>query len=208
MEQKKKSRTTDDRGITLFDRIAPMYGLFFKYQTRRYKSDLEKVKQEFPLPVYPTALDVGCGTGALCFVLHNAGWKITGAEPSRGMLGVATKRLAKKEIPLVRADVLTGLPFPDHSFDVSLASFVAHGLNAQQRIAMYQEMNRVAKGYVILIDYNQNRSFITDMAETLEGGDYFNFIKQIEPELKEVFDQVDIIPTGSRSSWYVCRAIS
>ncbi|MGI1658274.1 MAG: class I SAM-dependent methyltransferase [Desulfitobacterium sp.] len=192
---------------TLFDRIAPVYGLYFKYQTTRYQMDLEKVKQEFPLPICPTALDVGCGTGALCYVLHNEGWKITGVEPSRGMLGVATKKLANKEIPLVQADVLTGLPFPDQSFEVSLASFVAHGLNAEQRKAMYREMNRVAKEYVILIDYNRNRSFITDMAETLEGGDYFNFIKQVEAELREAFDQVDIIPTGSHSSWYVCRAI-
>ncbi|MGE4273415.1 MAG: class I SAM-dependent methyltransferase [Desulfitobacterium sp.] len=207
MEQKDKSRTNDDRGITLFDRIAPVYGLYFNYQTRRYQMDLEKVKQEFSLPICPKALDVGCGTGALCYVLQNQGWKITGVEPSRGMLGVATKKLANLEIPLVRADVLAGLPFPDLSFDVTLASFVAHGLNAEQRKAMYREMNRVAKEYVILIDYNQNRSFITDMAETLEGGDYFNFIKQVEPELKKVFEQVDIIPTGAHSSWYICRAI-
>lgn len=185
MEQRKSNMITSDRGITLFDRIAPVYGLFFKYQTRMYRKDLEKVKKVFSLPMRPMTLDVGSGTGALCFVLHSEGWEITGTEPSRGMLNVARRKLASEGIRLVQADVLSGLPFTDKSFDVSTASFVAHGLNADQRKAMYREMNRVTKELVIIIDYNQNRSLVTDMAETLEGGDYFNFIKQVEPELKE-----------------------
>ncbi len=189
----------------LFDRIAPLYSLFFRYQIRMYRKHLEKAEKIIPMERYETFLDVGSGTGALCYVLNNKGIKVTGVELSREMLKSARNKLAGFGINLVEADVIKGLPFIDKSFDVSIASFVAHGLDSVERKAMYREMKRVAKHLVILIDYNRRRSLITDIAEYLEGGNYFGFIKEVIPELHCVFKDVDILDTTTRSSWYICK---
>lgn len=54
-----------------------------------------------------------------------------------------------------------------------------------KRKIVYGEMSRVAKHKVIFHDYDEERSFITDMAERLEGGDHFNFIKNAKAEMEE-----------------------
>ena len=41
----------------------------------------------------------------------------------------------------------------------------------------------MAKHAAVLLDYNEHRSLTTDIAEWLEGGDYFNFIVSIRNEL-------------------------
>jgi ubiquinone/menaquinone biosynthesis C-methylase UbiE len=189
----------------LFDQIAPFYSLFFRYQVRMYQRHLKKAKAMVPLEKWRTFLDVGSGTGALCYVLHKEGISVTGVELSPGMLKTAQRKLLGRGIDLIEADVLKGLPFEDKSFDVSIASFVAHGLNGFERKIMYYEMKRVARYSVILIDYNKKRSLITDIAERLEGGDYFSFIKQVTQELQDIFSNVSVVNTGSRSSWYVCK---
>ena len=54
----------------LFNLIAPVYGLFYKYQKRRYSEVIEKVKNEMNLFSSESIIDVGCGTGALCSELN------------------------------------------------------------------------------------------------------------------------------------------
>jgi hypothetical protein len=72
-------------------------------------------------------------------------------------------------------------------------------------------MSRVAKHYVIIHDYNANRSVLTSLIEYLEGGDYFYFIKHARRELQECkaeldrcFSQVEVIQVGKRANWYIC----
>ena len=71
-------------------------------------------------------------------------------------------------------------------------------------------MSRVAKHYVIIHDYNQKRSLLISLVEWLEGGDYFRFIRQAEPEmadcisdLKTCFSQVRVIHVGTQANWYI-----
>lgn len=188
----------------LFDIIAPVYKLFFNYQVRMYERDLEIVKDKIPFDEIKTSLGIGSGTGALCYVLKEQGLDVQGSEISAGMRKAAKSKLESYNIKVVKADVLAGLPFADDSYDMAIASFVAHGLKTEDRLKMYTEMKRVAKKLVVLVDFNENRSILTDIVETLEGGDYFNFIKSVKDELNSSFPKVDIIPTGVRSSWYVC----
>lgn len=102
-------------------------------------------------------------------------------------------------------------PFDDQAFDISIASYVAHGMGENERKIMYAEMSRVTKHKVIIYDYNQNRALLTTVIEWLEGGDYLGFIRNAESEMKncvsegrKCFSEVKVIEVGDRASWYIC----
>lgn len=189
---------------SVFDVIAPLYGLFYASQKKHYQEMLDALKPDLDLSRFDKILDVGCGTGALCSVLHQRGHAVTGIDPSDRMLGVAVRKRENREIRFISGNVLEGLPFRDKSFDVSIASYVAHGLKEAERSIMYTEMSRVSAHLVIFYDYNENRSVFTDFVEWLEGGDYFNFIKKVRMELLDHFRDVKVIEASVRGAWYIC----
>lgn len=154
--------------------------------------------------MYEKVLDLGCGTGALCSVLNEKGLKVTGVDAAEKMLNIAKKRNKDKDISFVLADILKKLPFEDNSFDISIASYVAHGVSKYERKHMYAEMSRVTKNKIIIYDYNQNRALMTSIIEWFERGDYFNFIKEAENEMKNSFSEVKVIDVDTRAAWYIC----
>ncbi|MBF7096788.1 class I SAM-dependent methyltransferase [Alkalibacter mobilis] len=195
----------------LFNFIAPTYGLFYEFQKKHYDKILDVIKSEIDLTVYHNMVDVGCGTGALCSVLNEKGISVTGIDPAERMLEIARNKLENQDIVFINANVLEALPFQDKAFDISIASYVAHGLKDEERKKMYAEMSRVTKYKVIIYDYNQNRNLLTTIIEWLERGDYFKFIKVAENEMrsciremKECFFEVKVIDVDSHASWYIC----
>ena len=106
---------------------------------------------------------------------------------------------------LISADIIRGVPFEDKSFEVSVTSFVAHGLSSADRKKLYTEMKRVTQHMILIYDYNEKRSFLTNIAERLEGGDYFNFIKCVKTELNECFDNLRVINLWDHSCCYVVK---
>jgi len=191
--------------MKIFDLIAPAYGLFYGYQKRHFKEVLGVVQNELDLSTYSNIIDIGCGTGAFCSVLHQRGFVVTGTDNSQKMLHIAAGKQENKAIDFVHASVLERLPFEDKSFDVSFASHVAHGLKAEERKIMYKEMSRITKRLVIIHDYNEKRKILTDIAEWFEGGDYFNFIKKARSELENSFYNVSEIKIDPQASWYICK---
>ena len=198
----------------LFNTIAPIYSLFYGAQKKHYKKILEDMRSKLDLVTFETVLDVGCGTGALCSVLNQKGLKVTGIDPAEKMIKIASEKPENKSIRFLKANVLEGLPFPDKSFDVSMASYVAHGLQQYERKMMYAEMSRVTSSKVIIYDYNQQRSLPVTVVEWLEGGDYFNFIRNAknemedcEHELSECFSDVKVINVSPRAAWYICNPL-
>lgn len=191
----------------VFDLIAPIYGLFYDYQKRHYNAILDRVQNELDFSAYKNIIDIGCGTGALCSVLHQRGFVVTGVDPVRKMLNIAMKKQGNKAIEFIQASALERLPFEDKSFDVSVASYVAHGLKENERKIMYAEMSRITKHLVIIYDYNERRSVITNIIEWLEGGDYFNFIRNAKLEMKEYFRDIRVIDVDLRAAWYICAPI-
>jgi ubiquinone/menaquinone biosynthesis C-methylase UbiE len=190
--------------MKVFDLIAPVYSLFYGHQKRHFNAVIDVVQNELDLFIYKNIIDVGCGTGAFCSVLHQRGLVVTGVDSAKKMLNIAARKYENKAIEFVQASVLEGLPFEDNSFDASIASYVAHGLKAKERIIMYAEMSRITKHLIIIHDYNQKRSVLTNIIEWLEGGDYFNFIKKVEDELKEHFNGIRVISVDLQAAWYVC----
>jgi len=211
--QEKKSKTDKEHHL-LFNTIAPIYGLFFNKQRRKFTEVLDHVKPELDLTRFTTILDVGCGTGALCSVLHQKGLEVTGIEPATKMLSIAKRKTKAQDINLMQANVLEGLAFEKNSFDIAIASYVAHGLLPDERKRLYKEMGRVTREYVVIYDYNQKRSALTSLIEWMEGGDYFHFIRNAEKEmkgcgteLKACFSEVRVINADVRASWYICTPL-
>jgi SAM-dependent methyltransferase len=193
----------------LFNRIAPIYGLYFKSQKKYYQKVLNKIQNDFQhkidLKDCKSIIDFGCGTGALCSVLKDLGLEVTGVDSAGNMLKVAAKKTRETDIKYYQGSILERLPFEDNSFDIAIASYVAHGLKGSERKKMYKEMSRLSRDIVIIHDYNEKRSLLTDIVEWLERGDYFNFIKVVNEELRENFAEVKVINIDEKAAWYVCR---
>jgi len=189
--------------MDVFNVIAPIYGRFYKSQKKRFASVLEDMKDVLSTEQYSTVLDVGCGTGALCDVLEERGFAPTCVDPAQKMLDTAAKKQGVRSIKYINANVLEGLPFDDNSFDVSISSYVAHGLKPDERKMMYAEMSRVTKKLVIIYDYNEKTALFTNIIEFLEGGNYFSFIKDAKKELGEAAPDLKVYKVGPKASWYV-----
>lgn len=189
----------------LFDRIAPIYDLFYSYQKSNYNTALDILFMDWPLPTYQNIIDLGCGTGALCSVLKQRGLDVTGVDLSEKMLSFARGKKENNSIKFVQANILEKTPFEDKSFDIAIASFVAHGLKAAERRLLYTEMKRLARHLVIIYDYNEKRSILVSLLEWLEGGDYFNFVKMGKQEMRKCFQSIHTIDARPQSTWYICE---
>lgn len=210
--KKKGESMSKKKHHLLFNTIAPAYGLFYGMQKKHYRKIIQAIKGDFDISDFDSIIDVGCGTGALCHVLDEAGLAVTGIDPAQKMLTIASSKAENSNVTFVLADVLKGLPFEDQQFDVAIASYVAHGLSEDKRLIMYTEMSRVASKYVIFHDYNQERALLTSVVEWVEQGDYFNFIQVAATEMrachnntKPCFKSVRVIQVGPRANWYICE---
>jgi SAM-dependent methyltransferase len=104
-------------------------------------------------------LDVGCGTGTLAGRLAAAGYRMSGADPSSGMLAVLRERN-----PAVRAVEAPGdrLPFPDGSFDLVLSVAVMHHIADPGVVGRtLGEMVRVTRpgGRILVWDHNPRNPY-------------------------------------------------
>lgn len=199
-----KSKTKHNTN-RIFNTIAPIYGLFYNRQKKHYNIVLDKIKNTLDLSKYNSIIDIGCGTGALCSVLNNKGLKVTGIDASLNMLNIGQKKKENNSITFIEGSILNKTPYEDDTFDISIACHVTHGINKHERKKMYIEMKRITKELIIIYDYNEKRNIFVSIIEWFEGGDYFNFIKTVIPEMKEIFDQVTIINVDSHASFYICK---
>lgn len=130
---------------------------------------------------------------------------MSGVDQSHTMLKYARKNLAGTGVRLFRYNILEGLPFDSGSFHMVFSSFVLHGLTAPDRSKVYKESHRLSSGPVIFYDYGPRRRLITDLIEWAEGGDYFNFIKTAEKEMREHFNSLETVPVDNYGYLYICR---
>jgi SAM-dependent methyltransferase len=104
-------------------------------------------------------LDVGCGTGVLAERLAEAGYEMSGVDPSDGMLDVLRART-----PGIYAEQASGtsLPFADDSFDLVLTVAVMHHIADPTDVHLtLGEMVRVLKpgGRVLVWDHNPRNPY-------------------------------------------------
>lgn len=106
-----------------------------------------------------SALDVGCGTGALAARLAEAGYDMVGVDPSEGMLRVLEQRTSR--VRGVQGSG-TSLDFPDSSFDLVYCVAVMHHIAEQEDVRRtLSEMVRVTRpgGRVLIWDHNPRNPY-------------------------------------------------
>jgi len=189
----------------LFNFIAPVYGLFYNSQKKHYSKSIDLLSKHININDYTSIIDIGCGTGAMCAAFDEKILSVTGVDPAIKMLNIGKRKKENKNIIFLECNTCEKIPFEDKQFDLSVASFVAHGIQPRERKILYAEMSRLSKHYVLYYDYNEKRSLLTSIIEWFEGGDYFNFIKTVKTELNDSFQSVVEIKSAKRASWYICK---
>lgn len=187
----------------LFNLIAPLYAQFYNFQVRYYIKTLIKMKKDIDFREYNTILDIGCGTGALCYVLNKTGLQVTGVVTAINMVEKSKEKLKETNVQIEKVNPNEKFPFKDKSFDIVISFYVIHGLKPKERAFVYKEASRLAKEKVIFHDYNQNRALLTTIVEWFERGDYFNFIKNAKNEMDKYFGDIKIIDVYERAAWYI-----
>lgn len=104
-------------------------------------------------------LDVGCGTGVVAGRLAAAGYDVTGADPSPGMLAYLAEHA-----PEVRAVAgsATDLPFENDSFDLTYCVAVMHHIAEPEAVhRSLREMVRVTRpgGQILIWDHNPRNPY-------------------------------------------------
>gem|GEM_PF-5923185 len=118
--------------------LAPVYDL----ATARVLSPLrETVGRLVAEKGFVRVLDVGCGTGVQCVMLHALGCRTTGLDASPAMLARA-RRQSPAGVAYVRSDA-SGMPFADTAFDAAIISLALHENKPAVRTAILKEMRRV-----------------------------------------------------------------
>ncbi len=185
--------------LDLFEWIAPFYAWFYTYQRKGYQKSLERLIQHLDFQAL-SALDVGCGTGALTHELSHY-FNVSGVDGSTKMI-----QQAKRLNPALDFKVINfnqGLPYLDHSIDLIFSSFVLHGINSDQRLNLLKEMKRVSAHAIIIIDYHEGRHPFISLVEWIEHGDYFNFMDHFKEELENQFESVQILKINNASAFYI-----
>jgi demethylmenaquinone methyltransferase/2-methoxy-6-polyprenyl-1,4-benzoquinol methylase len=149
----------------MFDSIAPRYEAMNDIMT----FGLDRLWRRTcvaALELAPGALvlDVACGTGDMCRLLHRAGHRPVGLDMSRGMLSVA-----RTGAPLVQADALA-MPFVGQRFDGVVSAFALR--NVVDLSALFADLARVVRpgGRLSLLDLAEPPNALLRLGHRLWAG--------------------------------------
>ena len=190
-----------DQHGRLFNKIAPYYQWFFKYQVWRYKKIVDQNIHLIEDENIKSVLDIGCGTGAFGYVFKQKGYQVMGIDVAPEMV----KKGMKNDVYCKTGDISNGLECEDNSYDMVISAMVAHGLSEEKRLDLYKEANRIADKIVLIQDYKFERNIFVDIIEKLEGGGYFNFIKKGKVQIQSNFENLSIKNVSRHLNWYISK---
>lgn len=130
--------------------------------TRATVSHFERASQDWPRGSRVTVLDVATGTAdvpaALVRWAERRGFdlRVVGIDMHDHTIRTAAATSLSPRIDLVRADALR-LPFADDRFDYAMTSMFLHHLDEDMVVAVFREMNRVARNGIVAADLIRGR---------------------------------------------------
>jgi SAM-dependent methyltransferase len=122
---------------------------YFEEGLRSRKASLSNVMAYLVWRVFPDgrSLDVGCALGFTVQALREVGFDAVGVDFSRYAVAHCPPQVAGR---VQWADLLSGLPFPDGSFDVVTAFEILEHLPPQQVPDAIAELRRVTGGHLLV----------------------------------------------------------
>jgi ubiquinone/menaquinone biosynthesis C-methylase UbiE len=98
-----------------------------------------------------SVLDIGCGTGLLCFALkEKKDCRVVGLDLSLRMLEFARTSNRFPDVMFVHKDATDLSAYPDGSFDYATLLMLVHGLPRPQEVRVLTEALRVANRAIII----------------------------------------------------------
>lgn len=98
------------------------------------------------IPPGASVLDIGCGTGLLCYALRSEKQcRVVGADLSVRMIDFAKKNSPFEDIQFIHQDATNLIDFQDESFDYVIAALIIHELYANAQQKMVKEAWRVGR---------------------------------------------------------------
>lgn len=106
------------------------------------------------IPANSAVLDIGCGTGLLCFELHREkDCRVMGIDLSKKMLEFARSNNPYDQVEFQHQDATRMNDLEDQSFDYVVILNMIHELHSEQRLRVLDEAFRVGR-QVIFFDSN------------------------------------------------------
>ena len=106
------------------------------------------------VPDGASVLDIGCGTGKLCFELREQkGCRVVGADLSLRMIEFAREHNPFEDVRFIHQDATELVDIENDSFDYVIASHILHELDAEKGPRMVKETWRVGR-QCIFVDAN------------------------------------------------------
>ena len=139
----------DDKEKMHEGRFAGLYDLAFNIFLKKIQNKILNIVTCYKCK---RIVDLGCGTGSQCILLHANKFDVTGIDISPSMLAVARKKNSK--IDYICGDIIN-TNFPDGHFDCAILSFVLHMNNPKNQQKILREAERIVgrEGLIIVTDY-------------------------------------------------------
>lgn len=165
-------------------KFAGLYDLFFSLFLIPIQKNILKIAKKYKCK---KIVDLGCGTGSQCILLHKNKFDVVGVDISDKMLAVA-KRKSPHEIKYIHANIID-TKFSDSQFDCSIVSFVIHPNNVEKEIKILLEAKRITKDAIIITDYSTPSTFkgriacafikiIENLATKEHKKNYYSYMKK------------------------------
>jgi ubiquinone/menaquinone biosynthesis C-methylase UbiE len=117
------------------------------------KAALDDLAYRFPPLTFRNVFEPGIGTGRIAVPLAHRGYHLTGVDISPRMLALLRRRLARSGksvyISICEADA-SYLPFPDNTFDMSVAVHLFYFVNDWEKAA-YEMLRVVKPGHPLIL---------------------------------------------------------
>ncbi len=199
------SNDPNKRAKFIFNLIAPVYGRIVRQIEQNYLSSIQTVIRHIDIR-NKEVLDVGAGTGAWgkLFLDYGAS-KVTGMDFAEKMVDVA--RRTYPQMDFVHCDAEKMEKIADKSYDIVTASYVLHGVKADRRRKILEQMRRVAREYVVIHDFAGKVRWFVQLLEALERSDFRNFRKHFCDEMRQVFGNCEVYPTAINSGIYIAKIV-
>ncbi|MEA2042000.1 MAG: class I SAM-dependent methyltransferase [Bacteroidota bacterium] len=182
------SNNPDKRAKFIFNTIAPIYSGANKLLADNFARAVEILAGNTYNYSDKSIIDIGTGTGAWIAAMDQGlnPTQVAGTDFSARMIKQAKKSYPSIDFFYGNGERLSQIP--DNSYHVATASFVLHGVKADKRRKILNEMSRIASDRLVFQDFIGKTPVMIKILEFLERSDYKNFKNHFCNELKDKYN--------------------